>query len=93
MRFLTLLALMVLFWFAIREADQHRALNPPKSTLPHCPTNGSLCLMPDHNTTTYLEYKGDGTVWALWPDGRFIRVVPFTRFDEAYGRFLGEGSK
>jgi hypothetical protein len=24
----------------------------------------------------YLEYRADGTVWALWPDGRFIEVVP-----------------
>jgi hypothetical protein len=24
----------------------------------------------------YMEYRGDGTVWVRWPDGRFVEVVP-----------------
>jgi hypothetical protein len=26
----------------------------------------------------YLEYKADGSVWARWPNGRFLEVVPKT---------------
>lgn len=24
----------------------------------------------------YLEYRSDGSVWARWPDGHFVQVVP-----------------
>lgn len=75
MRYLITLVLVLIFG-AVTNAliDGHRAL---RSTSPRCLTDNSLCLMPPgSNTTTYLEYRGDGTVWALWPDGRFIQVVP-----------------
>jgi hypothetical protein len=46
------------------------------ATLPVCPRIDGVFCIDSNPPRTYLEYKADGTVWALWPDGRFIQVVP-----------------
>lgn len=48
-------------------------LHPKEQTFEfvNCGPHGTL-----EPPINYLEYKVDGTVWARWPDGRFLEVIP-----------------
>jgi len=68
----------VVGYLIIRGAEwgvHHIHGNPVFSMMPR-DSSHDFTLVAASKTTIYLEYKGDGTVWALWPDGRFIQVVP-----------------